>query len=88
MDLLEKDELRKAFQSLEKTVAKVEEIVRTLTKRVSILDEVSNYIESKLIRGNKEVDTVKLRDLVIELADSISNAGKTELEVTAHFILN
>ena len=79
--MLEKDELRKAFQSLEKASARVEDLARALIKRCSVLDEVSNYIESKLIRGNKDVDSSKLRDMVIELTDSLANASKTELEV-------
>ena len=85
IDMIEKEELRKALQSLEESVTKVEELTKSLLKRASILDEISNYIESKLIRGNGVIDIMKLRDQVLNLLDLLANTSKNELEVLFSF---
>lgn len=82
IDLFDKVELQRALRTLEEGIEKCTELTANLLKKCSILDEITNYIDSYLIRSNDtELDVFKLHDMIISVSETLKNSSRNELEV-------
>ena len=78
LEQIEKHELRRLITTLKETTARAEELTQALLKKCSILDEITNYIESSLIKSSSdaEFELPALKDNIIRLSETSERHSK------------